>query len=476
MPGLYDTITGGIKTFSGWLTGGWWRPRGQAPRTLDEMANALVEKIRTGVSAGTLTFPPYVDDQTEETPEIRAEYRKMPREPFVKTGLLQKVLSVAARPMQVHPPDEQDPNGKEQADFIRHTYTRLPVTTRRLAVKVLYPALMDGWSCNEKKMTFEDQGRFKEKWVYENWKSKDTKLLRQGVDQYRNVVALQANLFNAGRLFDPDDYVLYAFLPLFENPNGTSDLRAAYRAYFSKKVAWQLRGQFVSKWGNPFLIASYPEGRNDVKRALEEALVRAKADTWLTVPIGTILQPLEMAARGTSDFESFLADCDKEILVALVGSYLQILEGRTTGARSMGEVHADTAALFEMHLAAELGDVLTAEARMLLRWNYPNPVPITVTLGGTSEEELLQRSQVDLNLQQCGLPLSKREMYRIYGRSEPVDADDALLPPTAAPLPAAPFDDGLDGPPAIPFPQAPGGLKKLAGDGQPVSRNGHGRM
>lgn len=430
------------RALGGWLMGGWWRPRGTRPQNLREWASLQVEKIRTSMSGGTLVFLTHYDQITDETPEARAAYRKMLRESTIKAALLTKVLSVSALSLQVHPKDKTNPEHRRQADFVRWAFSRVKGRHTRLARLVLLPALIDGWSLNEKVWTQEEDGDWKGKWTWEAWKSKDTMKADLGLDNYRNVQAVRATVNNSGRLFDPDDFVLYSHMDLFENPYGMSDLRAAYRAFWIKDSVWKLRGIHLDRFASPFLKGEYPPGASDVREALEEALAQAKASSWLTIPVGAAVEAIEMSTRGTADYESAIQDCDREMLIGITGSYLQILEGKTTGARAMGEVHQDTSELLQWMLAEELSQVFTREADELVRLNFAEPACPTITLESISQEALLARSQVDINLKMLGLPLSLREAYEVYGRSEPSGPDDVLGGP--GPKPPGPKPDPDD--------------------------------
>ncbi len=444
-----------IKGLAGYYTGGWWRNPGQAPSSLPEWGDFVAEKIRTAVTTGTITFLPHLDTLTEENDTIRAAYPVMIREPAVKAALLTKVLAVAALDVQVHPLDAKNPEHQRQADFVAHAFARVKGKSRRLARITALPALINGWSLSEKVWAVEDLcGQWEGKWIWKAWKSKDTRGLDLGTDPFRNITGIKARAFNAGRLYDPEDFVIYSYLDMYENPSGMSDLRAAYRAYWIKNTVWQLRGLHLDKYTSPFLMGTYPAGAHDIRAALETALAKARASTWLTIPTGALVTATEMSARGTADYESALQDCDREILIGIMGSYLSILEGKTTGARAMGEVHQDTAELFQWMLAADLGDLYTEQAAELVRLNFAEPAPPTVTLEAISEADLLARSQVDLNLQQLGLKLSKKEAYKAYARTEPEDDEDTLTPAaSASPAPSIPgFSEGE----SLPFVTPPG--------------------
>src|SRR5215831_20579952 len=60
---------------------------------LEKWAARTIEKVRTATVSGRIRFLPWFDPYTEETPEIRNEYRKMLVEPAVKAAFQTKVLS-----------------------------------------------------------------------------------------------------------------------------------------------------------------------------------------------------------------------------------------------------------------------------------------------------------------------------------------------------------------------------------------------
>lgn len=410
----------------------WFSPRSQ----LDQLADMVVDRIRTASTGGTITFLPYLDNLMEETDEIRAAYPVMLRDSMVKAAIHTKVLAVTALAVQYHPPDKKDENARLQARFVKECFEALKGGTPRTGRNIAKPALINGWSLTHKKWKVADEGEWRGKWVWDAWKSKPTKGLRIAVDDYSNPLGIQSNTYDGGTLFELDNFIIYSFMDMYEDPRGQSDLRAAYRPYWMKNTVWNLRGLHLEKFTSPFLMGTYPAGSNDVKVALEAALQRAKASTWLAIPTGALVSAIEMSQKGTTDFESAIQDCDREILVGIYGSYLSVLEGKTTGARSMGEVHQDNAELFQWALAMDLSALYTEAARELCKLNFPVPAPPRVTLEGVSEADLLVRAQVNESLQRQGLPLSKKEAYETFSRSEPEDEADTLKSVLAAAPPA----------------------------------------
>src|SRR5262249_38107170 len=148
---------------------------------------------------------------------------------------------------------------------------------------------------------------------------------------------------------------------------------------------------------------------------------------------GTLVEAIDLSVRGTADFEQAIKDCDREILIAIVGAHLQILEGQTAGARGNTKVHKETAELIQWYLAASLADIYREQfARPLVEENFLGVEPPDVTVGAVTEEAMLQSLRVDQGLQALGLELSRKDTYKRYARPQP-DPDDVLTPPTKGP-------------------------------------------
>jgi hypothetical protein len=405
-----------------------------------DLARRNVEKVRSAVFSGRMQFLPFWDSLTEETPEIRRQYPLMLREPVLKAALGTKVLAVASLPAQVHAADIDDARSRAAADAFKHALERIGrgsrvgfTGTRKVAWNLLAPLVVNGWSFSE--CAWEEQperlGKYAGKLFYRDFKSKDTRYLWPLVDEYKNVVGYRAGAFNAGHTFEGDelrDFVCAAHFSFHENPLGMSDFRSPYRFYWLKITALELWGLNLEKWAKgPFLKGTY--GHSDRKALLEQSLSDAQGNSWVTVPQGDLVEVMDTAMRGTADFQAFVDYCDKQMLIATMGSYLQILEGQTPDGRGDTQVQKEQGELFTWALAALAGDVVTAQ--MAPAWtevNYAGVLPPTVTWGSVSEEEMSARARVDEALQKLGMKLSEKEAYAFYGRQRPVDDADVLKP------------------------------------------------
>jgi len=400
------------------------------------------ERLRAGHGGigGKLWFLPYADSRTGETERMRAEYRLMLRDPTVKQALLSKVFGVGILDASVQPADETRPGDKDAADFVTHALKRVYGGILGATEAIVLPGLIDGYSLAEKVWCVEDrEGRHKNKIIGQALKSKDPQTYRLIGDEYNNVTGIRGMLYNSGETYPVEDFVLWRHTPLYSSPYGTSDLRAAYRAFWMIDTSWKLRMIHLEKWSTPYIVGKYKELGD--KAGLEAELEVAKGQSFITIPDTAAVEALSLAVSGTADYQSAIQDLQHEIMLGITGAFLQAMEGVNTGARSIGEVHASTAELLIWYLAQSLCNCLNEQwVPDLIRYNFaPGTGLPTITLGGINDADMVASTQVDEALQRMGLPLSKKELYKKYSRTEPTDEADMLAPP----LPTMPPGPGF---------------------------------
>jgi hypothetical protein len=401
--------------------------RGPPPGSdLARWAKMTVERIRAGVFGGRLSFPQWFGNVTEETAEIRAAYRVMWSDPILKAALSQKILSVAQLDPQVHPADPDHPADRAAAEFALYSFAHCEWGMPGILTNVFIPGHIDGWSLCEPVWGDYAVGRWRGKWGWSAFKGKDTRRLQPTVDNYLNVTGIRATVFGPGRIYDRGDFVYYPHAALFENPYGLSDFRAAYRAWFIKKLVWELRGFHLERYTSPMWKGVYTdEGKQ--REALEQALSDARSNTWITVPQGVLVEAIQIATNGTDDFKAAIADCNDELMIGIVGSTLTSLTSSNSDPRGDSGVQQGTAELFQWHLAALAGHILTRQALpALYELNFAGVEPGVLTFGAIDERELGLRADVDTKLQALGLKLSAKEAYHIYSRQQPAGPDDVL--------------------------------------------------
>lgn len=406
-----------------------------------QSSTVFQEKLKQVISAQGhhIRFLPYADRYTEETDAIRKAYPVMLRDPYIKQALYTKVFGVASLDLQVHAASKSS-RDKEIAEFIKHCIQKSRGGPRRAIVNIAIPGSIFGFSVTEinlRKPT--GTGQFGKKITIESLKSKDINKLQLEGDEFGNIAGVRDKVTN--QLYHASNFLIYTHMPLFESPTGISDFRAAYRAYWLADTAWQLRAIGLERYGLPVLKGTYTSDAEQY--ALDQQLPNVRSQGYITVPQGALVEAMDIAARGTTDFESAIRDLREEMVLAIAGAILQMLT--TTGTAEMrgsADVQKGTFELLQWYLAQEAADVLNDQLfPTLVDLNYPNADHPTCTFGGVSDSAMKDSITVDQFFLQNNLPLSQEEMYEKYGRQRPLSEEDAVKPPQAQ-APQMPFGGG----------------------------------
>jgi hypothetical protein len=267
--------------------------------------------------------------------------------------------------------------------------------------------------------------------------------------------------------YPPDKFLVSSFQPRYSNPYGSSDLRAAYRAYFIKDWAWKFRAIFMEKWGSPTVVGSFPNGTSEARRKqLEEVLESIQQETTLTIPEDLKIELIRVATTANiTEYERAIADLNKEILVGLLGSFLAVEEGKRTGARAAGQVHLWIAKLFIEALVYQVQEDINRQMiRRLVDLNYMGVVKYPKLKFELSRvEDLMMEMELDTGLQNMGFPLAVDYVAKKYGIPKAKDAG-RLMPIDGA-------DDSGAGDGTVLKPVATGFGAKAAGPSDKPSSN-----
>ena len=300
------------------------------------------EKIHAGVAAPK--FLPFWDNLQNlgETQKMRLAYRVMCKDAFVKASLYNKISTVMQTEIQISPKNKKDAREQLIADFCQWVLVeRQRGGMASFIWSILSGMLIDGFSVCEPVWEIEEDGAWQGKEVLADLKPKDVDQdLVIETDEFNNITNLLGLRFNGGQNFDPADYVISQYLPLYSNPTGQSDLTAAYRPYFWLNTVTILRGFGAEKRAFPVVGGSF---KDPTKRAaLDAALSKIKSSNWLTYPEETKIELFQLAGSAEDYFKSFRADCVEEIVTSIAWASLQAVGGKDGQIRGDSEVHEDT--------------------------------------------------------------------------------------------------------------------------------------
>ena len=406
----------------------------------------LREKLYTTFQGGALRFLPMDDGVTDETPEMRSEYIKIfLKEPSVKSAMMSKIISVVSSKMSMEPANQEDPVDQRVAKWATHILTRSKGGIRKIGENILLFALTNGHSLNEKVYEVKKSKQFIDIFPagyigLKQLKIKKPEDYRLEVDQFRNIRGVWSN--RAARRFDPSYFCIASFMPMYENPAGTSDLRSAIRAYNLIQMAQQLRAIWAEQFSMPLMEGHYPPDDKDAKAFVEDAIQNLRALGWYVAPDGTTIRAIDVATRGQAEFQQMIDDLRKEIYLCIVGSYLQAIEGDTEGGAGNSETHRTTFELFQWYLCEFLAEVINDQILPdLVGLNFSGVEPPRCSFAGVNDGDLLQSIAVYQGIKTLGLDLSKKKVRQKFEIDPPEDEEDKLAGET--PQPAMSMGGGL---------------------------------
>ena len=315
--------------------------------------------------------------------------RKMQQDPQVRACLSTKKFAVLSRGWEVHAASDA-PADKEVADFIRACFHDMRGSLLDNLYDVL-DALALGVSILEINYRLVDTGPFAGRVGLANLKSKDPEDFVIETDAFLNVTGLRGA---ASSVYDPEKFIIYSYMPAYENPMGTSDLRAAYRPWFVKEQLLRWWAKYLEKFGMPTVTGSYDATKGygtDQQRELLAIVAQVHNESAVVLPNDMSLGLLETQRAQGADFGELVGYLDRAIAKSILG---QTLTSDSTGGGStyaLGQVHMDVLRFFLNKLQRDLEQGVVGEQiiKRLLAYNYPPGTACpTFSLGNIDDGQL----------------------------------------------------------------------------------------
>lgn len=375
---------------------------------------------------------------TGETWEMREGYRQWTlTEPTLKAAVLTKCLAVCKLDPIVNPCRKDNPRDREAAEWVKWAIDSSEEGFPGILFNMLFPALTDGFSVVEKvwdKVPLQ-AGQYAGWWTLRTAPAIDTNFVRFRLNTFREIVAVQSMSGAQGGVpLDPRDFIIFTHLKIFDNPFGTSDIRAAVRACRLIEAAIRLRNILLTNYSGPMLLAKSktPAGRASLMSVMDDA----KANGWIVVDADTEMEVLNLAsASNFTEFKEAIEFHQKDIVSAIQGSYLQLLEGGIQDGRGNTEVHEGVAQLYQWWLSRWVCQVLNRGlVPDLVIPNFGLDVGMpTISLGGIDEKAIKAAIEKFKGVQELNLPLSIDQVRAECRVEVPRDEADTLRPPDRGP-------------------------------------------
>lgn len=298
------------------------------------------------------------------------DYRKMLKDPQIKTGINILTFFLLSREMKIIAFSDT-PEDKAAADFIKYALKSMKTNTRQLR-KNLYSAIKYGFSANEivyttnqdkqiiihgiypiDRGTLEHEERFKF-----NKSTGDLEAIIQKDEDKKITIPI-------------DKVLMYSFDAEFNDPNGESILDALYDSHYVKKRFEKWLAIFIEKHASPTLIGKISEASQEWKDTLKKQLDEIRQGrTNMTVGEADDVVVLESQNKGEAFFKA-LERLDDTIFRSLfIGNLL--LGQTSTGSYAQSQTQLTVTKLILDGVHEEVGIEFQGLFDKLIGFNFEN--------------------------------------------------------------------------------------------------------
>lgn len=291
-------------------------------------------------------------------------YREMLADDQVKACLWYKKALLCARPFDIIPGHHEDEGkAKEIADFIEHNLQAINFSS------LLWEALSAfefGFSVGE--LIWEIKGGFPSNEApmlhLKTIKFRDPEYVYIEVDKHGNLERFVQKPQQGPHLehitMEPEKVFHYAYQKQFSNHYGVSDLRAAYRAWWSKKYITQFWNVFLERFGSPLMMMKYPNGSTqELKNTLQSIMTGLSSKTDILVPEGVLIELVEATRAGQAKYDEALTHYDVRIATSmLIPALLGMGVDTKRGSDSQSRLHLRTLMKVIQYIGNELAMVV----------------------------------------------------------------------------------------------------------------------
>lgn len=315
-------------------------------------------------------------------------YDRMQSDSQVKACLNIKKLSILSRGWQVRPASDA-PNDTQIADFVRFCLSEMRGSVIDMLFNVL-DALAKGFSVSEINYKLIEDGPYKGMIGLDSVKSKDPSNVSFESDEFLNLVSLRHNAAPDSRL-PIEKFLVYTYQPRYESPYGTSDLKAAYRHWWSKDVILRFYNIYLEKFGSPTVLGAYTRGTPKSQQDdLLKVLDRIQQETAIVLPDDIKVELLEAQRGGESGYLQAVEYHDRQIAKSILGQTLTTDEGMRYGSFALAKVHLDVLRMTLEKVKRDLEEGVMREQliRRLVDYNFKTDRYPEFSLGTLRERDL----------------------------------------------------------------------------------------
>lgn len=298
---------------------------------------------------------------------------KMRIDEAVKSALTLKKQAVIAPGWTIEPASD-DPKDIEVAEFIEFALNKMRGSVSNMLMQILL-ALDYGFSINEIVWKMYEDGPHKGKIGLKAIKSKKPHYYDFKADQFGNLDknGIVVNAFAGGEQELPTNkFIIYTYQKEFSNWYGQSDLRPAYRSWWSKDALIKFWNIYLEKFGQPTAWGRHKQGDSKGRGDLQSILDKLQTSTNIVSSMGDFeIDLLEGKRSSTGDYKEALHYHDRGIARSILIPD-RLSEAGETGALSQALVHFDVFLWVVKCLRLDLEELCMEEQliRRLVSFNF----------------------------------------------------------------------------------------------------------
>lgn len=269
---------------------------------------------------------------------------------------------------------EEDPAQREMADMFECALNKMDGSLTDKLIEIL-SAMKYGFSVTEKVFQPIDMDG-STYWGLKDLKTRPFATMLSGIttDQHGNILGITQRVGSQDIELPLEKIIHFVHRPEIDRHYGESDLRAAYRAWWSKDIAIKFQNIHLERHSGGFIWAQIDPTKGALsagdKSNLESVLKNISAHTAIHVPSAVTLNTIQPLR--TDAYEKAIAGYDKAISKSLlVPNLLGLSEQGDVGSYSQSATQLEVFFWVLDLIAARLEDVLNEQLfKPLAEWNF----------------------------------------------------------------------------------------------------------
>lgn len=275
-------------------------------------------------------------------------YRKMMTDEQVKAVVKFKRDAITSRDFSFQfEKDDLEQLSKDEAEFRIRLLNKIIDKYKGSfndCLNGIMSAIYQGYSLTEKNFQIIEVDT--KSWVgLKSLKIKPFDTFKFQIDEFANIMQLIQEVGSKEIKLDINKFIHYVNSPDIDEHYGQSELREAYRSWFSKDVIIKYQNIFLGRYASGFIYAQTQEGYtlepgSKAFEELKKVLSNVQTTTAMIAPTGVDINVIQPST--TDAYERAIAQNDKAIAKALlVPNLLGITEQGDTGSYSQSQTQLE---------------------------------------------------------------------------------------------------------------------------------------